>query len=116
MNSNVNNENLHRHLYNLELALVEIIPQYIALLNKEKLNKKDLLRLGDLEYLLFDINSRIKHISSLLQQELFGTSLDQLFKMKNLAKKGSLHSKLKYDELRKGYQVLLKNGSIFDWN
>lgn len=116
MKSNVNNENLLRHLSNLERALTEVIPKYLELVGKDKLNKQELSELGELEYFLMDIDSRIKHITQMLEQQLYGSTMERMLKMKDKARSGSLTAKLKYDEMRKSFQEMLTSGVIFEWN
>lgn len=116
MESNVNHESLQRHLRNLEQEMYEVIHRYIALMMKENPEKKDLSDLGELEYFLIAMDARIRHISYILEQELFGTSMERLLQMKNKAKAGNLIAKLKYDEMRKGFQDSLNAGVIFSLN
>ena len=116
MKPNVNNENLLRHLSNLELALTDVIPKYLELVARDKLNKQELTELGELEYFLMEIDSRIKQITQMLEQQLYGSTMERMLTMKAKARSGSMTAKLKYDEMRKNFQEMLSSGVIFEWN
>jgi hypothetical protein len=52
----------------------------------------------------------------MLEQDLFGYSLDTFYKLKNKANSGDLLSKRKVENLRENFEKLLKDGILFNMN
>lgn len=93
-----------------------LLPRYNTLLQKKQLNPDELSELGELEHFLIGVSGRISAIKNLLEQDVFGHSLQQYYKEKSKASVGDLHAMEKLQKLRKTFTDALDSGEIINWN
>ncbi len=93
-----------------------LLPRYNKLLSKKQLDPDELSELGELEHFLIGVSGRITAIKQLLEQDVFGHSLQQYYKEKSKAKAGDFHAIEKFEKLRQTYTDALDNGEIINWN
>lgn len=93
-----------------------LLPRYNKLLAKRELSPDELSELGELEHFLIGVNGRISAIKHLLEQDVFGHSLQQYYKEKQKATKGDLNALKKFEKLRKSFSDSLQDGDIVNWN
>jgi hypothetical protein len=96
--------------------LNELLPRYSGLLRKGHISREELKELGDIEHFLIEINSKISEIKSMLEQDLFGHSLDIYYKLKLKASNGDVVSKQKLDRMRETFDESIRGGTLFIWN
>ncbi len=96
--------------------LNQLLPKYNSLLKKENLDKKELVRLGEIEAYLLSVNSKIMKIKGELEQNLFGKSLDTYYKLKSQAIEGNPQSRLKMEKMRDAFSEALQAGDIINLN
>lgn len=113
---NTNKEALNRELELFMAKLEELLPRYNALLNKDKLSPIELSELGNIEHYLIELNAKIMAIKEMLQEDLFGHTLDIYFKLKQSYLKGDHSAKMKYTRMRTIFQEALNSGVIVNWN
>ena len=78
--------------------LNQLLPHYHFLLKKDSLNNEERKKLGEIEHYLIGVNSKIMEIKGKLEQDLFGRSIDTLYRLKDLAYGGDPHSKLQLEK------------------
>jgi hypothetical protein len=113
---NTNKEALNRELELFMAKLEELLPRYNTLLKKEKLSQFELSELGNIEHYLIELNAKIMAIKEMLQEDLFGHTLDIYFKLKREYVKGDNSAKMKYLRMRTVFQEALNSGLIINWN
>lgn len=96
--------------------LSDLLPQYHTLLRKENLNPDELKQLGEIEHYLIGVNAKIIEIKKKLEQDLFGQSLDTYYKLKQEAREGNPHSKLRLERMRDAFSEALHHGEIVNFN
>ncbi len=111
-----NKELLSKELERFTSILVEVLPHYSALLKKENLSNPELTELGEIEHFLIEVNGKITAIKNLLEQDLFGHSLDIYYKLKLKANSGDSSAKAKLDRLRTTFEDSFTSGSMINWN
>lgn len=111
-----NKEALNNELEKIFSILDELLPRYSYLLKKDHISKSELTELGEIEHLLIEVNSKISEIKNMLEDDLFGHSLDVYYKIKNKALKGDKISSAKLERLKKTFDESIKSGTIFNWN
>lgn len=111
-----NKELLNKELERFASILEKVLPHYSALLKKEHLSNPELTELGEIEYFLIEVNGKISALKSMLEQDLFGHSLDIYYKLKLKAKAGDISAKAKLDLLRETFQDSFTAGSMINWN
>lgn len=111
-----NKDALNRELEQFISILNELLPRYTQLLRKRNISPKELKELGDIEHFLIEVNSKISEIKSMLEQDLFGHSLDIYYKLKAKALVGDIVAKQKLDRMRESFDDSLKGGNMFVWN
>lgn len=116
MNFRQNKDALNRELEQFIATLNELLPRYSNLLRKPVLSNDELGELGDIEYFLLEVNTKISSIKNMLEHDLFGHSLDVYYKLKQKALDGEVVSQLKYNRMRESFVDSLKEGSIINWN
>lgn len=92
------------------------LPRYTDLIKKQDISEAELKELGDLEYLLIEINAKIAEVKKQLDHDLFGLSLDLYYKLKHQAKCGDLKAAKKIIIMRKAFDKSLKGNEIINWN
>jgi len=93
-----------------------LLPRYNKLLQKKRLDPDELSELGELEHFLIGVSGRITAIKQSLEEDVFGHSLQQLYKEKNKAEKGDINALKKFEKLKKSFSDALKDGDIMNWN
>lgn len=93
-----------------------LLPRYSQLLKKAHLSESELAELGEMEHFLIGVNGRISEIQSVLEQDVFGHSLDLYYKLKLKAVKGDEHAMKKLTMLRDTFNESLAAGGIIHWN
>ncbi|MFN5415728.1 MAG: hypothetical protein ACK5B9_01640 [Flavobacteriia bacterium] len=92
------------------------LPRYTDLIKKVDISDTELQELGELEYLLIEINGKIAEIKKQLDHDLFGLSLDLYYKLKHKALKGDTKAARKIIIMRKAFDKSLKGNDIINWN
>ncbi len=116
MNFRQNKDALNRELEQFIATLNELLPRYSKLLRKPVLSNDELGELGDIEYFLLEVNTKISEIKNMLEHDLFGHSLDTYYKLKREALEGEVVSQLKYNRMRESFVKSLNDGGIINWN
>lgn len=111
-----NKNALNKELEQFILLLNELLPRYSMLLKKKTLSREELTELGDIEHYLIEVNSKITEIKNMLDQDLFGHSLDIYYKLKAKAIVGDPMAKQKLDRMRESLGESLRGGDLFIWN
>lgn len=93
-----------------------LLPRYSGLLKRTDLSEKELNELGEIEHFLIGVTARVTEIQQLLEQDVFGHSLDLYYKLKHQARLGDENAALKMHKLRDTFKETLKNGGIMRWN
>lgn len=109
-------EELNRELKRFMAILDELLPRYSLLLEKKNISQEEVTELGDIEHYLIEVNSKITGIKSMLEQDLFGHSLDVYYKLKAKAKAGDQVAKVKFERMKISFEESLKSGNILIWN
>lgn len=92
------------------------LPRYSELVKKQNITNMELKELGDLEYFLIEINSKITELKKQLDHDLFGLSLDLYYKLKRKAEAGDLKAARKVLIMRNAFDKSLKENEIINWN
>lgn len=92
------------------------INEYSSLLKKENISPAELKQLGEIEYFLIDVNSKISEIKKLLEKDLFGYRLDLYYGMKREGIAGDQQAKKKLDVMLDSFNDSLQAGMIVNWN
>jgi hypothetical protein len=116
MDFNQNKRILNRELEQFVEILGELLPQYTRLIKKNSLDTDELKELGEIEHFLIEVNSKINAIKNMLDQDLFGHSLDLYYKYKEIANKGDLVAKQKLDRLKNFFNESLQSEQLVNWN
>lgn len=116
MDFNENKKTLNRELEQFLGILNELLPRYSALIKKDNINDVELKELGDIEHFLIEVNSKIATIKDMLDQNLFGHSLDLYYKYKEKAKLGDANAQQKLNRLREFFNESLKGENLVNWN
>ena len=96
--------------------LNQLLPHYHFLLKKDSLNNEERKKLGEIEHYLIGVNSKIMEIKGKLEQDIFGRSIDTLYRLKDLAYGGDPHSKLQLEKIRDEMAESLKAGNLINFN
>lgn len=107
---------LNRELERFMTILDDLLPRYSLLLDKDNISSSELTELGEIEHYLIEVNAKISTIKNMLEQDLFGHSLDVFYKLKVKAKQGDNDAQAKLDRMREVFEDSLKSGNIFVWN
>jgi hypothetical protein len=107
---------LNYELEQFKSILNELLPRYSLLLKKDNLSKKELKELGDVEHYLIEVNSKITAIKEMLEEDLFGHSLDIYYKLKKKAISGDNSAAAKLERMRQTFEESFKGDKIFNWN
>ena len=116
MDFNENKKTLTRELEQFLGILNELLPRYSKLIKKDNINDVELKELGDIEHFLIEVNSKIAEIKDMLDQNLFGHSLDLYYKYKEKALTGDIAAQQKLDRLREFFNESLKGETLINWN
>ena len=116
MDFNENKKTLNRELEQFLGILNELLPRYSTLIKKDNINEIELKELGDIEHFLIEVNSKIAVIKDMLDQNLFGHSLDLYYKYKEKAKTGDVNAQQKLNRLRDFFSESLKGENLVNWN
>ena len=116
MDFNQNKKTLNQELEQFLGILNELLPRYSSLIKKDIINSTELKELGEMEHFLIEVNSKITEIKNMLDQNLFGHSLDLYYKYKEEAKSGDIIAKQKLDRLYNFFTESLKVEVLVNWN
>lgn len=93
-----------------------MLPRYSKLLKRDNLSDPELHELGEIEHFLIGVNGRISEIQRLLEEDVFGNSLDYYYKLKRQALKGDEGATRKMNKLRETFNESLQSGTMIHWN
>jgi hypothetical protein len=93
-----------------------LLPRYSKLLKRKNLTEDELHELGELEHFLIGVNGRISEIKQVLDQDVYGHSLDLYYKLKAKANLGDEQATKKLSRLRDSYNDSMISGQIIHWN
>lgn len=116
MDFNQNKKTLNDELNQFVSILNELVPRYAKLVKKDNISNEELKELGEMEYLLIEINSKITSLKNLLDEHLFGHSFDLYYKYKALANSGDLIAEQKRKHLHDFFSESLKGKEFINWN
>ncbi len=116
MNLDDNKEAVSKELELFMTYLSKNLLEYSTLLKKENITPEELKKLGEIEYFLIEVNAKISEIQKLLENELFGNSLDLYYGMKREAISGDKNAQKKQDVLLDSFNESLRGGKIVNWN
>ncbi len=116
MDFNQNKKTLNRELEQFSGILNELLPRYNKLINQTNINAIELKELGDIEHFLLEVTAKITALKDLLDQNLFGHSLDLYYKYKEKALRGDISAHLKLERLRDFFEESLKKEIFISWN
>lgn len=109
-------DDLNSELNQFVNLLKVTLPRYSELVKKNNMTKVELAELGELEYLLLDINSKLREIKKQLDHDLFGQSLDVYYKLKRKALEGDIEAAKKIIVMRRAFDKALKENNLIIWN
>ena len=115
-NFSKNKDEINKELEKFIVTLNELLPRYSTLLKKPDITKIEIEELGEIEHFLIEINSKISEIKTMLENDLFGHSIDYYYKLKAKAIKGDIEAKSKLDKLRDVFTESLQGDTIVNWN
>jgi len=116
MNFKQNKDDLNRELEQFISTLNELLPRYSYLLRKSAISSEEITELGDIEHFLIEVNSKITEIKNMLEQDLFGHSLDVYYKLKHKALYGDFVAQKKFTRMREAFEEALKDGTMIVMN
>lgn len=116
MDFSQNRDAINKELGQFIELLHDTLPRYSTLLKKPNISVAELKELGDIEYFLIEVNSKISEIKKMLENDLFGHSLDVYYKLKALAVGGNNDALQKFEIMRDSFNESLKGGMIVNWN
>jgi hypothetical protein len=93
-----------------------LLPRYSKLLKRDDLNEQELHELGEMEHFLIGVNGRISEIKQLLEEDVFGHSIDYYYKLKHKAMKGDESAARKMLKLKETFNESLQGGTMIHWN
>jgi hypothetical protein len=93
-----------------------LLPHYSRMLKKTDLNDEELAELGEIEHFLIGVNGRIAEIKQMLEEDVFGHSIDYYYKLKARADQGDPGAEKKLDRLRETFNESLQAGTMVHWN
>lgn len=107
---------LNKELDQFNLLLSEILPRYIELMKKENIEDLELKELGELEHFLIEINGKIAAIKTKLDHDLFGDTMEEYYRVKELARNGDRLAERRLAQLRETFSESIKGDTFFNWN
>jgi len=93
-----------------------LLPRYSRLLKKNELGEEELHELGEIEHFLIGVNGRISEIKQMLEEDVFGHSIDYYYKLKQQVKKGEPGATRKLEKLKETFNESLQAGTFIHWN
>lgn len=111
-----NKKALNNELDKIFSILDELLPRYSELLKKDNITNEEITELGEIEHYLIEVNSKISELKNMLEDDLFGHSLNVYYKIKTKALMGDEQSVAKLERLRKTFDEYIRGGTIFNWN
>jgi len=116
MDFNQNKKTLNQELNQFFGILNELLPRYISLVKKDNIELSELKELGEIEHFLIEVNSKITRIKNMLDQNLFGHSLDLYYRYKEEAKSGDEIAQQKLKRMHTFFNESLKGEELINWN
>lgn len=109
-------EALNRELQQFMSILDELLPRYTLLLEKKNISPAEITELGEIEHYLIQLNAQITAIKEMLEEDLYGHSLEVYYALKHKAAQGDPVAEAKFKRMRASFEEALRSGSIFIWN
>lgn len=109
-------EALNRELEQFTAILDELLPRYTLLLEKKNISPAEITELGEIEHYLIQVNAQITAIKEMLEEDLYGHSLEVYYQLKHMAANGDPVAEAKFTRMRASFQEALRTGSIINWN
>ncbi|MDX2360622.1 MAG: hypothetical protein QNK23_07435 [Crocinitomicaceae bacterium] len=109
-------KHLNQELEQFTSILNEILPRYLTLMNKKNANEKEEKELGEMENYLIEVNGKITEIKTMLDQDLFGETMNHYYKAKQEALEGGGDAQKRLESLRKVFIQSIQNEDYFNWN
>lgn len=116
MDFSQNRDAMNKELEQFINLLNETLPRYSGLLKKQEITSSELKELGDIEYFLIGVNAKISEIKKMLENDLFGHSIDLYYKLKKSAQNGNVQAQKKFETMRDAFNESLKGDTIINWN
>jgi hypothetical protein len=116
MDFSQNRDAINKELEQFIQLLNETLPRYSSLLKKQEISSSELKELGDIEYFLIGVNAKITEIKKMLENDLFGHSIDLYYKLKKSAQNGDVQAQQKFETMRDAFNESLKGDTIVNWN
>ncbi len=99
------------------IDLMEVLlPRYNNLMRIDQPSEEQLVELGELEHFLIGVSARVTNLKQILDQDVFGQSLDVYFKLKQKAALGDEKALKKLNRLRETFHRSINEGGIIQWN
>lgn len=116
MNLGDNKETVNKELELFMAYLSKNLVEYSSLLKKENISPDELKQLGEIEYFLIEVNAKISEIQKLIENDLFGYSLDLCYGKKRDVIAGDQQAQKKLDVMLDSFSESLRRGTIVNWN
>lgn len=109
-------EALNRELEQFTAILDELLPRYTLLLEKKNISPAEITELGEIEHYLIQVNAQITAIKEMLEEDLYGHSLEVYYQLKAKASQGDPVAEAKFKRMRASFEEALRSGAIINWN
>jgi len=116
MDYNHSKKTINNELDQFVSLLNELIPKYALLVKKDNISQEELKELGELEYLLLEVNSKISDLKNKLEEHLFGNSFALYYKYKEQANLGDKTAEKKMKHLHDFFNESLSGKDFINWN
>jgi len=116
MDYNHSKKTINNELDQFVSLLNELIPKYALLVKKDNISQEELKELGELEYLLLEVNSKISDLKNKLEEHLFGNSFALYYKYKEQANLGDKTAEKKKKHLHDFFNESLSGKDFINWN
>jgi hypothetical protein len=110
------NSQMHKELERFVSLVANVRTKYTRLMNKGELNDQELEELGEIEYFLISALSRLDDFKAILEQDVFGHSLQLYNDLKSRASLGDIQAERKLNRLRETFHESIFSGGVVHWN
>ena len=107
---------LRGNIESLINELNKMAPRYHKLKAKDMLSDAERKELGEIEYFLIEISPQLERVKNLINQDLYGMSVDFYYKLKMKAQNGDIDAKKMIDKLRPGLLEAMGKSAYEHWN
>jgi hypothetical protein len=107
---------LNKELEQFIVILDELLPRYTFLLEKKNISPAEVTELGEIEHYLIQVNAQITAIKEMLEEDLYGHSLEIYFQLKIRASQGDPVAEAKFKRMRSSFEEALRSGAFINWN